>query len=79
MARVYCIRCEFVNDGRGFCHKLLNTIIKLLPPRPLQLSLEDDPSMNKMTEALEGMSNWKAVGPDGLPAELQNIDQPAFA
>ena len=32
-----------------------------------------------MTEALEGMSNWKVVGPDGVPAELLKIDHPAFA
>ena len=36
-------------------------------------------SMDEMTEALKGMSNWKAVGPDGLPAELLKIDHPAFA
>ena len=35
--------------------------------------------MDEMTEALKGMSNWKAVGPDGLPAELLKIDHPAFA
>ncbi len=32
-----------------------------------------------MTEAPKGMPNWKAVGPDGLPAELLKIDHPAFA
>ena len=35
--------------------------------------------MDEITEALEGMSNWEAVGPDGLPAELLKIDHPAFA
>ena len=35
--------------------------------------------MDEMTEALKGMSSWKAVGPDGLPAELLKIDHPAFA
>ena len=50
--------------------KLDPTIIDLLPPRPLKLSLEDEPSMNEMTEALKGMPNWKPVGPDGLPSEL---------
>ena len=35
--------------------------------------------MDEITEALEGMSNSKAVGPDGLPAELLKIDHPAFA
>ena len=68
-----------------FCQNLLNTkSLKLdptiiLPPRPPKLSLEDEPSMDEMTEALKGMSNWKAVGPDGLPVELLKIDHPAFA
>ena len=35
--------------------------------------------MDEMTEALKGVSNWKAVGPDSLPAELLKIDYPAFA
>ena len=72
----------------GFQHKLLNTkslnldptIVDLLPPRPLELSLGDEPSMDEMmTEALKGMSHWQAVGPDGFPAELLKIDHPAFA
>ena len=71
----------------GFYHKRLNTkspkldptIIDLLPPRPLEVSLGDEPSMGEITEALKGMSNWKAVGPDGLVAELLYIDHPVFA
>ena len=59
--------------------KLDATIIDLVPPRPPKLSLEDEPSMDEMTEALRGKSNLKAVGPDGLPAELLKIDHPAFA
>ena len=35
--------------------------------------------MDEMTQTLKGMSNWKAVGPNGLPAELVIIDRPAFA
>ena len=51
-----------------------------MPPRPLELlSLGDDPSMDEMTGELKGISNWKAVGPDGLQAELLKIDHPAFA
>ena len=59
--------------------KLDPTIIDLLPPRPLKLSLGDEPStMDETTEALKSISNWKAaiiinscsVGPDGLPAEV---------
>ena len=35
--------------------------------------------MGEMTEARKGMPNWKAFGPDDLPAELLNIDHRAFA
>ena len=35
--------------------------------------------MDETMEALERMSNWKAVGPDGLPAALLKTDHPAFA
>ena len=54
------------------------TIIDLLPTRLLKLSLGDELSMDKMTEALQGMSNWKAVGPVCLSAELLKLDLPAF-
>ena len=43
--------------------KLDPTIIDLLPPRPLKLSLGDETTTDDRTEALQGMSNWKAVGP----------------
>ena len=55
------------------------TVINLLPPQPLKLSLGDDPSMDEMTQALKGMSNWKAVGPDDLPDEFLKIDHTVFA
>ena len=35
--------------------------------------------MDEMTEAFKGMPNWKAVGPDGLPAELLKTDHPALS
>ena len=56
--------------------KLDPTIIDLLQPRPLQLSLGDEPSMDDMTEVIKGVPNWKAGGPDGLPAELLKLDHP---
>ena len=31
-----------------------------------------------MTQVLKGLPKLEAVGPDGLPAELLNIDHPAF-
>ncbi|MEP5376703.1 MAG: hypothetical protein ABJQ14_13080 [Hyphomicrobiales bacterium] len=66
----------------GFYHKLLNTkslkldptIIDLLPPRPLHVSLGDGPSMDEMTE----ISNWKALGQDRLPAKLIKLDHSVF-
>lgn len=67
-------------------HKLLNTkslkldptIIDPLPPRPLEQSLGDEPSVDEMMGAVKTMPNWKAVGPDDLPAELLKIDHPDF-
>ena len=69
----------------GFYPKLLNTyplkidptINDLLPPRPLKLSLGDEPSMDEVTEALKCILKWKAFGRDGLPAEL--LHHPTFA
>ena len=34
--------------------------------------------MDEITEVIKGMPNWKAVGPDGLPAELLKLDHPEF-
>ena len=53
--------------------------IDLLPPLPLNLSLGYEPTMDEMMEALEGISNSKDVGSDGLPAELFILDHPAVA
>ena len=70
----------------GFYHKPLNTksqkldptIIDPLPPLSLKLSLRHGPSVDELTEAPKGMSNWKGVGSDGLPVELPKTDHPAF-
>ena len=65
MARCYGIECEFMNDGRGSTThlntgslKIDPTIIYLYPPRPLEVSLGDQPSMDEMTEVINGMPNW---------------------
>ena len=58
--------------------KIDPTIIYLYPPRPLEVSLGDEPSIDEMTEVIKGMPNWKAVGPDGLPAEVLKLDHPEF-
>ena len=34
------------------------------------------PWTDEMTEVIKGMSSWKAVGPDGLPAELPTLGHP---
>ena len=34
--------------------------------------------MDDMTGVIWGMPNWKAVGPDSLPAELLKLDNPEF-
>ena len=34
--------------------------------------------MDDLTVVIRGMPNWKAVGPDSLPAELLKIDHPEF-
>ena len=56
--------------------KLDSTVIDPLPPRPLELSLGDGPSLKEMIEVIRVMPIWKAVGPDGLPAELLKLDHP---
>ena len=56
--------------------KLDPTIIALFPRRPLGPSLGDEPTMDDMTAVIRGMPNWKAVGPDSLPAGLLNSTTP---
>ena len=58
--------------------KLDPTTSGLFPQRPLAPSLGDEPTMDDMTAVIRGMPNWKAVGPDSLPAELLKIEHPEF-
>ena len=46
--------------------------------RPLAPSLGVEPTMDDMTGVMRGMPNWKAVGPDSLPAEVLKLDHPEF-
>ena len=71
----------------GYFGALLNTkspkldpnISGLFPQRPLALSLGDEPAMDDMAAVIiRDMPNWKAMGPDSLPAELLKIDHPEF-
>ena len=58
--------------------KLDPTISILFPQRPLTPSLGDEPTMHNMTGVIRGTPNWKAVGPDSLPAELLKLDHHEF-
>ena len=70
----------------GYLGTLLNTkspnldptISGLFPRRLLAPSLGDEPTIDDITAVIRGMPNWKAVGPDSLPAELLKIDHPEF-
>ena len=62
-------------------HKLLNTKWRTLGPSivdelkqwpPCRL-LDDVPSRYEVEEAIRALANRKAVGPDGLPAELLKV------
>ena len=54
------------------------TITVLFPQRPLAPSLGVEPTMDDMMGVIRGMPNWKAVGPDSLPAEVLKLDHPEF-
>ena len=47
--------------------KLDPTIIEQFPARPVELALGDPPTMHDVEDAIRGMANEKAVGPDSLP------------
>ena len=65
---------------RLFC-SLLNSkaemidpdIPKRLPQRPVTSDLGIEPTEEEITTAMKAMANAKAVGPDGLPAELLKL------
>ena len=62
-------------------HKLLNTKSPTLDPSivdefkqwPPCRPLDDVPSKYEVEEAIRALANRKAVGPDGLPAELLKV------
>ena len=62
-------------------HKLLNTkpptldpsIVDELKQWPPCRPLDDVPSRYEVEEAIRALANRKAVGPDGLPAELLKV------
>ena len=64
-----------------FFHSLLNSksdmldadIPKRLPQHPVANALGIEPTEEEIATAMKAMTNAKAVGPDGLPAELLKI------
>ena len=48
-------------------------IPKRLPQHPPASALEMEPTEEEITTAMKAMANAKAVGPDGLPAELLKL------
>ena len=64
-----------------FFHSLLNSksdmldadIPKRLPQHPVASALGIEPTDEKIATAMKAMANTKAVGPDGLPADLLKL------
>ena len=62
-------------------HSLLNaksetldpTVISKIPQRPVAEALGEEPTEDEVAAALRSMANAKAVGPEGLPAELLKL------
>ena len=48
-------------------------IPKRLPQHPVASTLGIDPTQEDIATAMKAMANVKAVGPDGLPAELLKL------
>ena len=74
MARCYGIRVRIRERRARFYHTLLNTkslkldptIIDLLPPRPLELALGDEPSTDEITEVVKACRTGKRSGQAAL-------------
>ena len=48
-------------------------IPKRLPQQPVASTLRIEPTEEEIATAMKAMANEKAVGPDGLPAELLKL------
>ena len=48
-------------------------ILKRLPQHPVASALRIEPTEEEIATAMKAMANAKAVGPDGLPAELLKL------
>ena len=51
-------------------------IPKRLPQHPVESALGSEPTEEEIATAMKAMANEKAVGPDGLPAELLKLGLP---
>ena len=58
--------------------KLDLAITVIFSQRPLAPSLDVQATIDDMMGVIRGMPNWKAVGPDSLPAEILKLDHPEF-
>ena len=68
---------EISSRWREHFHELLNRnttlkpeTIEQIPQRPIMEHLVDPPTENEVRDALRKLSNNKASGPDGIPAEI---------
>ena len=70
----------------GFFQPLLNrkspkldlNITVLFLQRPLAPSLGVEPTIDDMMMVIQGMPNWKEVGPDSVPDEVLKLDHLEF-
>ena len=79
--RLFCDKRRIRERWVRFFHSLLNSksdmldadIPKRLPQHPVASALGIEPTEEEIATAMKAMANAKAVGPDGLPAELLKL------
>ena len=59
--------------------KLDLAITVIFSQRPLAPSLDVQATIDDMMGVIRGMPNWKAVGPDSIPAEALKLDHLDFS
>ena len=73
-----CIRERWVRFFRSLLNAKSNKINpyipKRLPQHPVAGALEIEPTEDEIATAMKAMANAKAVGPDGLSAELLKLE-----
>ena len=58
--------CELLNQNPS----VDNAEVEKLPQLPVKCQLDDPPTLGEVATAISAMKNGKAVGPDGIPAEV---------